>query len=386
MMEPDYTLLFIQPGVSWRSIPSIERMGLQLTRGLRERGYRIVWAPILTSVPEQEESISLIRLARQDGFEVQPVILPRKYDIWRSVRTFHKYLERVRCDVICATGYKAGIITAFTPQRPTVEVLRGWTGHTPQVRVYEFLDKLFLKKHDLVVAVAPTQRDIAIRYGVPKEKAWWIPNALQVDDLPEAVSSDQWCRQLGLVVGTSLIGGVGRLSREKGFDLLLKAFAVVRKDFPQPVLVIAGDGIERKRLERLASSLGVKTAVCFLGEIPNGAQLISGLHLLVLSSLSEGMPNVILEAFAYKTPVVATAVGGVPELVKDGETGWLVPPRNPQALAQAIVDALSHPEEARRRAENAYRHLLQHFTVEKQVDRWEQALHAAVENWKRRKR
>jgi glycosyltransferase involved in cell wall biosynthesis len=119
-----------------------------------------------------------------------------------------------------------------------------------------------------------------------------------------------------------------------------------------------------------------------LGEIPNGAQLISGLHLLVLSSLSEGMPNVVLEAFAYKTPVVATAVGGVPELVIDGETGWLVPPRDPHALAQAILDALANPEEARRRAENAYKHLLENFTVEKQVDKWEQALQAAVEGRK----
>jgi len=113
-------------------------------------------------------------------------------------------------------------------------------------------------------------------------------------------------------------------------------------------------------------------------QIPNGAQLISGLSLLVLPSLSEGMPNVILEAFAYKTPVVATAVGGVPELVKDGETGWLVPPRDPHALAQAIREALSNPEEARRRAENAYRHLLANFTVERQAEAWERALQAAT--------
>jgi glycosyltransferase involved in cell wall biosynthesis len=130
-------------------------------------------------------------------------------------------------------------------------------------------------------------------------------------------------------------------------------------------------------------SLGLRQAVTFLGERGDARQIIGALDLLVLPSLTEGLPNVVLEAFAYKTPVVATAVGGVPELVIDGETGWLVPPRDPRALAQAILDALSNPEEARRRAENAYKHLLEHFTVEKQVDKWEQALQAAVENWRK---
>jgi glycosyltransferase involved in cell wall biosynthesis len=379
-----YTLLFVQPGVSWKSIPSIERMGLQLTVGLRQRGYQITWCPLLTKTPDQEDSVSLIRLARQHGFNVKPLVLPQKYNIWHSVSTFNRYLAQEDCDVICVTGYKAGIITAFTRQRATIEVLRGWTGQTLPVRLYEFMDKLLLRKHDLVVGISPAQRDIAVRYGVPPEKAWWIPNAMDVTRLPEPMSTTESCKQLGIGTRAVLIGGVGRLSKEKGFDILLKAFKIVFNHLANAVLILAGDGMERERLQSLAGSLRLGEVVRFLGEIPNGAQLISGLHLLVLSSLSEGMPNVVLEAFAYKTPVVATAVGGVPELVIDGETGWLVPPRDPHALAEAILDALSNPEEARRRAENAYKHLLEHFTVEKQVDKWEQALQAAVENWRKR--
>ncbi len=183
-----------------------------------------------------------------------------------------------------------------------------------------------------------------------------------------------------------MVGCVGRLSVEKGGRFLLDAMPSVLQQLKDVLLLMVGEGDQRAALQALAQALGIQEAVRFLGERADARQIIGALDLLALPSLTEGLPNVILEAFAYKTPVVATAVGGVPELVQDGETGWLVPPRNPQALAQAIVDALSHPEEARRRAENAYRHLLQHFTVEKQVDRWEQALHAAVENWKRRKR
>jgi glycosyltransferase involved in cell wall biosynthesis len=146
--------------------------------------------------------------------------------------------------------------------------------------------------------------------------------------------------------------------------------------------VVVGEGDQRAHLQERVESLGLPRAVTFLGERGDARQIIGAIDVLILPSLTEGLPNVVLEAFAYKTPVVATAVGGVPELVKDDETGWLVPPRDPHALAQAILDALSNPEEARRRAENAYKHLLEHFTVEKQVDKWEQALQAAVEGRK----
>lgn len=382
MSEPKLSLLFVQPGVSWKSVPSIERQGLQIAQGLRERGYNIIWSPILVHMPEREESISLIRLAKQEGFAVAPVHLPEKYNLVRTVRRFREHVKRIRSDAVCATGYKGGIVTAFTDSTPTVEVLRGWTGHTLQVRLYEFLDKILLRRHDLIIAVSPLQRDIAIRYGVPPDRAWWIPNAVNLSKMPPAIDVTTWKSQLNLPPDAVLIAGVGRLSPEKGYRYLIEAFTRVVHEHPQAHLILAGDGIERQRLQSLVHQLKLADKVVMLGEIPNGAQLISSVRLLVNPSLTEGIPNVILEAFAYKTPVVATAVGGVPELVKDGETGWLVPPRDPRALAQAIREALSNPEEARRRAENAYRHLLANFTVEKQVERWEQALHAAVENWR----
>ncbi|MGQ9880692.1 MAG: glycosyltransferase family 4 protein [Armatimonadota bacterium] len=384
MSEPKLNLLFVQPGVSWKSVPSIERQGLQIAQGLRERGYHITWLPILVHMPEREEDISLIRLAKQEGFAVAPVHLPEKYNLVRTVRRFREHVRRIPCDIVCATGYKGGIVTAFTDSPPTVEVLRGWTGHTLQVRLYEFLDKILLRRHDLIIAVSPLQRDVAIRYGVPPGRVWWIPNAVNLSRMPLAMDVATWKSQLNLPLDTVLIAGVGRLSPEKGYRYLVEAFTQVVHEHPHTRLILAGDGIERQRLQGLVHQLKLTDKVVMLGEIPNGAQLISSARLLVNPSLTEGIPNVILEAFAYKTPVVATAVGGVPELVKDGETGWLVPPRDPRALAQAIREALSNPEEAQRRAENAYRHLLANFTVEKQVERWEQALHAAVENWQKR--
>ncbi|MEM4408494.1 MAG: glycosyltransferase [Candidatus Caldarchaeum sp.] len=378
-------ILFVQPGGVTAYISSTERQGLQISRGLSQRGHQIVWRAILTGRSGAEDKITLICAAREAGFDAAGIyFLHHRYNLPASIKALKKAIKDIRPDLVCASGYKAGIITAFTPQKPTIEVLHGWTGHTLPVRVYEFLNKLLLRKHDLIIAVSPTQREIALRYGVPPDKVWWIPNALDITRLAPAISGEEWRSNLGLTPNVILIGAVGRLSKEKGYDYLLHAVSILHGDMPNVRLLIAGEGVERAKLERLARELGLQHVVCFLGEIPNGAQLISGLSLLVLSSLSEGIPNVILEAFAYKTPVVATAVGGVPELVKDGETGWLVPPRAPRALAQAIREALSNREEARRRAENAYRHLLENFTVEKQADLWEQALQAAMENWQKK--
>jgi glycosyltransferase involved in cell wall biosynthesis len=118
----------------------------------------------------------------------------------------------------------------------------------------------------------------------------------------------------------------------------------------------------------------ISQRVAFLGERADGRQIIGALDVLLVSSLTEGLPNVILEAFAYKTPVVATAVGGVPELVRDGETGWLVPPKDPQAITRAVMEVLQNPVESRRRAENAYVFLLREFSLNKQVDKWEHVL------------
>ncbi len=378
-------LLFIQPGGITAYVSSTEKQGLQIAEGLRSRGHTVVWRAILVDLNMREEEVTLIRAARERGFAAEAIWMPERYNLFKSIRLLREVLYHISPDVVCATGYKAGILTAFTDIVPRIEVLRGWTGHTWHVRVYEWMDKLFLRRHDLVVAISPTQKQIARRYGVPAEKVWWIPNAIDTQRLPEAVHPQQWREHLSLPCDSVLIGSVGRLSKEKGYEYLIRALSILSEDSLPASVVLAGEGPERKFLEQLVKTSQLLRTVRFIGEVPNGAQLISALDLFVLPSLTEGMPNVILEAFAYKTPVVATAVGGVPELVKDGETGWLVPPRDPHALAQAIREALSNPEEARRRAENAYRHLLENFTVEKQAEAWERALQAAVENWKKRK-
>jgi glycosyltransferase involved in cell wall biosynthesis len=144
---------------------------------------------------------------------------------------------------------------------------------------------------------------------------------------------------------------VGRLRIRKGVEVLLEALRELRRRNPAAVLRIAGDGEHRGRLERKAAELGLGPAVDFLGsrDAAGVRTLLRGAAALVVPSTYEGMPLVILEAMEAGVPVVASRVSGIPEVVMDGETGWLVPPEDPEALTRALEEALADPEEARRR-------------------------------------
>lgn len=145
---------------------------------------------------------------------------------------------------------------------------------------------------------------------------------------------------------SNFILGAGRLSFEKGFDTLIRAFEEVSQIFPDLRLVIAGDGDERGNLERMVASSNLTGKVVFLGEVKRAKvmELFSGCKLAVVPSRIEGFGAIILEAMAMGAPIVATSVGGIPELIDDGETAFLVTPENPQELAAKIRFLLLNPD------------------------------------------
>lgn len=146
---------------------------------------------------------------------------------------------------------------------------------------------------------------------------------------------------------------VGRLRLRKAVEVLLAALARLRSPYPEMRVMIAGDGEHRRRLEEAAARLGVGEAVTFLGKCDAARvrALLAGARALVVPSIYEGMPLVVLEAMEAGVPVVASRVSGIPEVVVDGETGWLVPPEDPEALAAALAELVVRPEEALRRGE-----------------------------------
>jgi glycosyltransferase involved in cell wall biosynthesis len=169
---------------------------------------------------------------------------------------------------------------------------------------------------------------------------------------------------------------VGRLRIRKGVDVLLAALPELRRRHPAARLLIAGDGEHRAALERQAAALALGEAVTFLGRADAARVrcLLRGAAALVVPSIYEGMPLVVLEAMEAAVPVVASRVSGIPEVVEDGRTGWLVPPEDPASLAAVLAAALGDPEEARRRGAAGRRLLEERFRPLHAARRWRQAV------------
>ena len=216
---------------------------------------------------------------------------------------------------------------------------------------------------DVVLAPsATTAAELARDYGVDRVRV--VPNA--TGGVALASDGEPAAEARGHVLF------VGRLRLRKGVEVLLAALARLREGHPEARLLIAGDGEHRRALERTAARLEVEDAVTFLGrcDAARVRALLAGAGALAVPSIYEGMPLVVLEAMEAGVPVVASRVSGIPEVVVDGETGWLVPPEDPAALAAALGEALSDPAEARRRGEAGRRRLDETFRPRHAAAAW----------------
>lgn len=236
---------------------------------------------------------------------------------------------------------------------PLIKRLDGWIVVSEQMR------------QELLAAGFDAQRISVIPNGVDTERfapdSYRVPKGHVVDNLslPNPVRSAQ-----------PIIVSVGRLSREKGMDVLLAAWPSVQQRIPGARLRIVGDGPQRAELVRLATTLKLNGSVEWIGETADVAAQLRHSTLFVLPSRSEGMPNALLEAMAAELPCVATRVGGVTELLHDGDNGRVVEPDSPAALAHAIVELLQSPIRARTLAVAARQTVVTRHDLTTMVDRY----------------
>jgi glycosyltransferase involved in cell wall biosynthesis len=169
----------------------------------------------------------------------------------------------------------------------------------------------------------------------------------------------------GIGAGDLVIGSVGSLCPQKGQSCLIRAFARIRSSIPNTCLLIVGSGPDAAVLARLAQQTGCADAVHFVGEHANVAECFHAMDVFAFPSLGEGFGLALAEAMACGVPVVASAVGGVPELVTDGASGLLVPPADPEALAAAILRILDEPDLAAGLSTTALRVISDNFSVER---------------------
>jgi glycosyltransferase involved in cell wall biosynthesis len=208
--------------------------------------------------------------------------------------------------------------------------------------VVRFCDKALLRQFDGVVMVSEATRRLVPKWWLPDSKVAIIHNALAIE------SYGKWYPDLGSrrteTSDRVVILNVGRLSPEKGQDLLLQAFSLVAGAYPSIQLWFAGTGSRESALQRLAEALGLSERVRFLGYVADMPSVYREADVVVQSSLTEGLPNVILESLYLQIPTIATAVGGTNEIIDHGISGWLVRSGSVNDLADALRAFLEDPE------------------------------------------
>jgi len=225
------------------------------------------------------------------------------------------------------------------------------------------------------LAVSEAVRQVLLAHGVPAQQMQTVYSGV---DLRRFVAVQAAPRLFP--AGTRVIGTVGYLAASKGHRDLLQAIALLVREESCLGLVIAGDGALRAALEAQAAALGLTTHVCFTGFRRDILALMQSFEIFVFTSYLEGLGTAILDAMALGKPVVATRAGGIPEAVQDGITGLLVPPRDPQALADALRSLLHAPELGQTLGAAGRKRVEQHFTVEQMLCQTLQAYERILAN------
>jgi len=304
----------------------------------------------------------------------------------RERRAVADVCRRLRPDVVHTHGYRADVLDAPVARAlgiPVVTTVHGFTGGDWKNRCYQWLQRRALRRFDAVVAVSRRLAEELRLSGVPGGRVHLVRNAWRAPAPPLKRSAAR--AALDGEAGDSeprdpCIGWVGRLSREKGPDVLLAALARLRARPWRACLV--GDGPDRTALVRRAAALGLGDRVHWHGAVPEAGRLYRAFDVFVLSSRTEGTPIVLFEAMASEVPIVAAAVGGVPDVVSAAEA-VLVPPEDPAALAAALAGVLDDPTGAGGRAGRARERLEREFCAEPWLRRYG-AIYRAVSGRERR--
>jgi glycosyltransferase involved in cell wall biosynthesis len=291
------------------------------------------------SFPEGGRCGEFLNEVRAAGFPAESLTNDTP-QVPQALRELTDRLKKAESDLLVTHTFKPNCLGRIAARRlgiPCIVVSRGWTWENLKVRVYETMDRVNLRFVDHVVAVSEGQAEKVRKAGVPGPRMSVIRNAARLNAF--AKPDPEYRTKLRSFfpgdVG-SIVVGAGRLSPEKGFAVLVEAAASV----PNAGFAIFGEGVERPAMEARIRELGLADRVVLPGFTGELDKYLPWADAVALPSFTEGLPNVALEASAAGIPVVATAVGGTPEVVADGETGFLVPSGNPAMLAERIACVL----------------------------------------------
>ena len=349
----------------------LETVVRALAAGHARRGHSVHVATVISPRSDKHPFVAALEA---DGVRALPVVVnPRDYRGERSAA--RELFQRLRPDVVHTHGFRTDVVVGGVARSERIALIStchgfiegGWRG-----RFYQWLQRRALRRFDAVVAVSSSVDKKLRDAGIDQNKLHLVRNSFARTD--QAVSRDEARRTLGLPAAR-VIGWVGRLSAEKGADLALDAFSRLRTD--GVYLAMVGEGRDASRLRDRAAALGINERVVWTGAVAEAGRLFTAFDVFFLSSRSEGTPMALLEAMAANVPIVATRVGGVPDVV-DETFAWMVDSEDVAGMALALEEVFAQPERARASAGAARIRLAERFGLDQWLSRYEDLYRAVL--------
>jgi len=342
-------------------------------------GLRPDFETVLVSGTESASEGNMLDLAAELGVQVTRIPeLGREIDAASDAVALLKLVRlvrRERPDIIHTHTAKAGMVGRVAARlcgTPLVlhtfhgNVFHGYFGPR-KTRVFIALERALARATNRILALNAEQRQELLRYGIaPPRKISVLKLGLPLEALtrnaaPPAMLREKW----GVPAGNRTVGIVGRLVPIKGHELFIDVAAHVQRQRASVSFVVVGDGQRREELERYAAAAGA--SVIFTGFEADRPAIFAALDVVTLTSINEGSPVALIEAMAAGRPVISTAAGGVVDLVRNGETGIVLPSRDPAAFAEGLLRLLDEPAEARRLAEAGQRSVYPEYDVSRLI-------------------
>jgi glycosyltransferase involved in cell wall biosynthesis len=337
--------------------------------------------PVIASIGEKNITEKPLETeAIRCGFKIKKIRMIPGPNI-AGVLEILKFAKRNNFSLLHLHGYKGNILFGFIPKKfrkiPVITTLHGYTSTIKfnKMKVYEWLDQKSLSFLDAVVFVSNAMKIHPKLKNLNNKNIYVIPNGIpmsdnkvtKVNDIKNQTSDKKikgFCSQ-GFTIGS-----IGRLSTEKGYQYLIKAVSLLEKRGINTRLILVGEGHEREFLEKLTVQSGLEGKILFTGYMDDAKNYIPFFNIYIIASLTEGLPITLLEAMQAKIPIIATKVGGIPEVLSNGQAGILIDSCSPDAIVQAVIKLYNDKELSKQLTNKAHRRVNEDFSSKRMAAKY----------------
>ena len=321
---------------------------------------------------QREVAGSQILATHANELGIDTISLPTrgKFD-WSAIKELRNVLANSHVDIVHSHDFKSDFyayLATYGTNIKKIATAHGSTRDSIMKRLYlEFDENFIYRKMDRIVAVSDGVSSGLKKKGLSLNKICVIQNGFDLELLKKQTSKDKKKDKFDIKSENTNFAIVGRLYPDKGHRFFLQAFAKVVPEHPLCEVLIIGDGPARQSIVDQVKALGLQNFVTLCGVVNNMQAVYERIDCLVIPSLREGLPYVLLEAAANRVPVIATAVGDIPQLIEDGKTGYLVAPGNVEELRDRLEKFLTQKDNITQMVENCYNVFERKFSADRMV-------------------